>query len=168
MTGVLGGTVCPSATDSACVPNWTIDGKPLDLGPDPDLTVVQGDYNGDGTTGSAQDELTALVGHTVTVTLDSNALVVKINGLAYAQTTSEATGTWTHCDRAWCLDGQPVDLGSKPDLRQVQGDYDGNGTALPVRREFKHLIDQQVSLTVDLATGLVVQINGHGYSQPAS
>lgn len=169
--GVLAGSTCPTTTTGqpTCTSTWTLDGNPLDLGPDPDLSVVQGDYNGDGTAAAVQDELSTLVGHHVTVTLDDTGLVVKINGLGYAQTRSATSGVWTSCGQGWCLDGQPVDLGTKPHLSQVQGDYDGNGVALPARREFKRLIGQQVTVTIDLATGLVVQINGLDYlAQPAA
>lgn len=62
---------------------WCLGGKPLGLGAGTDLTIAQGDYDGDGTAGPVADELTALLNSRVTVTLDVDGLVTQINDISY-------------------------------------------------------------------------------------
>lgn len=73
-----------AGTLTACDSGWCLQGAPLNLGTDPDLSTVQGDYNGDGTATPVRDELTALVGKHVTVQANDAGLVLTINLLPYA------------------------------------------------------------------------------------
>jgi hypothetical protein len=69
-----------------CDDVWCIDDVPLVLGHCPDLSVVQGDYDGDGTAESVADELTGLVDTRVRVLTDADGLVLKINRIDYVPT----------------------------------------------------------------------------------
>lgn len=54
------------------------------LGDNPDLTVVQGDYDGDTVTESVSDELTGLIDTRVHVVVaNTDGLVLSINHLDY-------------------------------------------------------------------------------------
>ncbi len=52
-----------------CHAGWCFDKTPLDLGKSPNLDVVEGDYNLDGTAQTVQDELTTMSGLPVQVTV---------------------------------------------------------------------------------------------------
>jgi membrane-bound lytic murein transglycosylase B len=62
----------------------------------------------------------------------------------------------------WCVGDLAIDLGDAADLRPVQRDYDGDGTAEPVLTELSGLRGTQVRIR--LTDGeLVDAINGHVY-----
>jgi hypothetical protein len=73
-------------TLTTCDDVWCIDDVPLVLGLEPDLSVVQGDYDGDGTAEAVADELTGLVDTRVRVLTDSEGLVLQINRIDYVPT----------------------------------------------------------------------------------
>jgi hypothetical protein len=68
---------------TACDKQWCLQNSPLDFGVNPDLTVVQENYDGDMAAEPVRDELTGLAGTRVHVVTDASGLVVQINRLAY-------------------------------------------------------------------------------------
>jgi hypothetical protein len=88
-------------TLQACDDAWCLDDVPLVLGVNPDLSVVQGDYNHDRTAKSVAQELADLIDTRVRVGADANGLVLTINRLDYVPAelpTDQKTGTSGHRD----------------------------------------------------------------------
>ncbi|MGI8434750.1 MAG: hypothetical protein ACR2LE_08455, partial [Nocardioidaceae bacterium] len=79
-------------------------------------------------------------------------------------------GILSECDQplGWCLRDSALALGAA-DLSFAQDDYDGDGTAEPVRQELDGLDGQRVEAGFN-AKGLLVMINGLDYDAtvPAS
>lgn len=72
-----------TGTLTACNDSWCLDDIPVLLGRDPDLSGVQGDYDGDGIAESVSQELTGLLRTSVEVGIDAGGLVLEINRLPY-------------------------------------------------------------------------------------
>ncbi len=66
-----------------CEDGWCLDDVPIVLGVNPDLSVVQDDYDGDTKAESVADELTDLVETRVRIEIDADGAVVSINRLEY-------------------------------------------------------------------------------------
>ena len=71
---------------TACVDDpeeWCLNDEPLDLGDNPDLSVVQADYDGDTVAEPVVEELTALTDTWVRIATDADGRVLQINRLDY-------------------------------------------------------------------------------------
>ncbi|MBA2717410.1 MAG: hypothetical protein H0U51_10225 [Propionibacteriales bacterium] len=67
-----------------CDDSWWLDDVLLDLGDNPDLSLVQADYDGDTVDEPVIDELTALIDSRVRVLTEGDGgLVLRINRLDY-------------------------------------------------------------------------------------
>jgi hypothetical protein len=56
---------------ATCGSGWCLDATALDFGSGADLTLTQGDYNGDGQAESVDSELTSMIGQTFTLSVDA-------------------------------------------------------------------------------------------------
>ena len=87
-----------------CKKTWCLGATPLDFGVRADLTLKQGDYNGDGRTQAVDRELASLEGQTFTVTVvGATEVTSPTTGgqssavpLVVVPVTSRATRTWAH------------------------------------------------------------------------
>jgi hypothetical protein len=130
MTGVL----------RECKAGWCVDKTPLDFGPKVDLTMRQGDFNGDGKIRSMERELRSLEGRTMTLTVVDEPAPV----------------TPQHADRRHHSGTGPAPVVVAPPSPPPAPVSDHEAHE-------KHRVRPLVAITLD-ADGLVTSINGVAYS----